>query len=195
VGTIFGVTTAVPLRVTDPDQLPSVEDAITCVAFVVVIVQVVLLPCATVVGVQVSVAVGAGALTVTVTLAGVVPPAFVALMVYVDVVAGDTVALPVRAVLVVRSGPETESLVAVEPAFHVMTVDCPDVMTPGFAVIVGDGGAITVYVAGAVALPPAPLHVRIYVVVAVGFLVIAPLSDKMSLHPPDAVAEVALAQE
>lgn len=41
----------------------------------------------------------------------------------------------------VRPGPETEALVALAPAFHAMTVVWPSVMTPGVAVIVGDGGA------------------------------------------------------
>jgi hypothetical protein len=52
--------------VTDPDQLPSVEDAMTCVALVVAITHEALFPSVMLVGVQVSVAVGAGAFTVTV---------------------------------------------------------------------------------------------------------------------------------
>jgi len=61
-----GVTDTVPLRTTDPVQLPSVEFAMTCVAFVVAIVHDTLFPNVTLVGVHVSDAVGAGALTVTV---------------------------------------------------------------------------------------------------------------------------------
>lgn len=141
VGTTVGVTVTVPFRATDPVQLPSVEDAVTVVAFVVVIVSARLLPCATVVTEGTSVAVGAGAFTVRVALAVVVPPAFVALMVYVavPVAVGVTVTLPVRLVLVVRPGPETDALAAVLPAFHAMTVEPPSVMMPGVAVIVGTG--------------------------------------------------------
>jgi len=83
------------------------------------------LPNVTLVGVHVSDAVGAGALTVTVTLALADPPAFVAVMVYVSApVGGVTETLPVRAVFVVKLGPETVALVPV-PAFHAMTVDWP----------------------------------------------------------------------
>ena len=194
----FGVTVTVPLVGTVPDQLPSVEDAVTVVAFVVAIAHDTLLPSVMLVGVQESVAVGGAALTVTVTLWVVVPPAFVALMVYVAVAVGVAVAVPVKAVLVVRpepEEPETESLVAVPPAFHVMTVDWPSVMMPGFAAIVGAGGATTVTMTEAVAVPPAPLQVRVYVVVTVGFLVaVPPAADNVSLQPPDATADVLLVQ-
>ena len=78
------------------------------------IVHETVLPSVTLVGVHTSDAVGAGALTVTVTLAVVLPPAFVAVMVYVSVpVGGATETLPVRAVLVVRLGPEIFALAPV----------------------------------------------------------------------------------
>jgi hypothetical protein len=193
---IVGVTDTVPLQLTDPDQLPSVEDPVHVVAFVVATASVKLVPCGTVVVEGVSVAVGAGVFTVTVALAVVVPPAFVEVMVYVDVAVGDTVMLPVRLVLVVRPGPETDALVALLPAFHAITVPCPSVMMPGVAVIVGAGGAATVTVAEAVAVPPAPLQVRVYVLVAVGFFVTVPLvADNASVQLPDATADVLLVQE
>lgn len=139
------MTVAVVLQGTVPDQLPSVEEAVQVVAFVVTSVSVRLFPWVTVVVDGVSVAVGAGAFTVTVTLALALPPAFVAVMVYVSfpVAGGVTEAFPVRLVLVVRPGPDTVALVAVLPAlaFHVIIVDCPCVMTMGAAVIVGDGGS------------------------------------------------------
>lgn len=111
------------MQVTAPVQLPSVEEPVHDVAFVVAIVSIKLLPCATVVTDGVSDAVGAGALTVTLKVAVVVPPAFVAVRVYVGVPTegGVTETLPVRALLCARPGPEMEALVAV-PAFQAMTV-------------------------------------------------------------------------
>lgn len=191
-----GVSVTVPLRVTAPLQLPSVEDAVTLVTFVVAIVHTVLLPSGMLVGVQVSVAVGACALTVTVALALALPAAFVAVMVYVErpIAVGVTVAFPVRLVLVVKPGPETDALVALLPAFHVITVVCPSVMMPGFEAIVGAGsvGAPTVIVTEAASLvPPSPAQVMLYVAVAVGDTDLVPLMANVPDQAPPAVHEVA----
>ena len=154
VAVAVGVSVTGPLRVTVPDQLPSVEDAMTCVAFVVTIVHVVLLPSVMLVGAQVSDAVGASAFTVTVTLLVVLPLAFVAVMEYVEVAVGETNIFPVRLVLVVKPvGPVTDTLVAPPPS-HARFVDWPGAIMPGVAVIVGLGSAteVTVTVTDAIAV-------------------------------------------
>ncbi len=137
-----GVTMTVPFVVTDPDQLPSVEDAVTVVAFVVAIVQFTGLPSTTLVGVHSSDAVGAGALTLTVTLWLLLPPLFAAVMVYVAFPTAGGVTekfVSVQAVLVVIPGPETDAVVPVSQ-FQFRRMLCPNVIVPGVAVIVGAGG-------------------------------------------------------
>jgi hypothetical protein len=53
-----------------------------------------------------------------------------------------------------------------------------------------------VTVAEAVAVPPAPLQVKVYVLVEVGFFVTVPLvADNASVQLPDATADVLLVQE
>ena len=62
-------------------------------------------------------------------------------------------------------------------------------------VTVGTGAVTTPTVADEVAVPPAPVHAREYVVVAMGETDCVPLTALLPLHPPEAVHDVALVDD
>jgi hypothetical protein len=110
----------------------------------------------------------------------------------VVVAVGETTSVPL-----VASAPVQPPLAVHDVAFvldHVNVEVAPEAMLVGFAVSVTVGGAdeLTVTVAEAGAdVPPVPLQVSVYVVVAVGETPSVPLVASAPVQPPEAVHEVA----
>jgi hypothetical protein len=100
-----------------------------------------------------------------------------------------TASLPLQAPEAVQAVALVEDQVKVEPL--------PLDTLVGFALIDTVGGvADTVTVADWLALPPVPVQVSVYFVVAVRAEVAAdPLTGSAPLHPPDAVQDVALVED
>ena len=162
----------------------------TAVALVVTHDSTVVLPDITLVLDAVNVTVGAGATTVTVTVlvAGVVPAAPVAVMVYVVVVVGDTVTLP-DATLLCEPIPLLIDTVVALVVTHDNTALLPLVILLGVATKLDTTGSLvtgmfTVTVTCAVLVPPEFLAVIVYVVVVVGDTVTLPSVSSMTLPTP-----------
>jgi len=101
----------------------------------------------------------------------------------------------------VASAPDQppEAVQAVALLEDQVNVDVPPLATlVGLALIetVGAGGAETLTVADCDAEPPAPVHVRVYLVVAASAAVFCePLMASEPLQPPEAAQAVALAED
>jgi len=107
-----------------------------------------------------------------------VPPRPVAVSVYVEVTLGDTAIDPFTA-----CGPRPLSIVTLV-AFVVVqesVEDCPADTVEGFAMKVLVGGGFTVTVADADWVPPGPVAVTVYVVVADGMTPTDPLSGRVPI--------------
>ena len=118
---------------------------------------------------------GGCVVTVTVTDCVALPPGPVAVNTYVVVCCGVTTALPLN-----NSADEpTAGAIATDVAFavcHVSVTDCPATMLFALEENVAVGAApFTVIVTDWVTVPPAPVTVIVYVVVAVGVTVVEPL--------------------
>jgi hypothetical protein len=154
---VVGVTGKVPVSASLPLQPP---EAVHEVAFVLDQASVEAPPAVMLVGVAVSVTLGAAAVTVTRVEAGVLPPGPEQVKVYVVVVVGDSSAVPLVACVPVQP-PDAVQLVAL--VLDQVSVElAPAVMLVGEALsaTVGAGG-VTVTVAEAGVLPPAPVHVSV----------------------------------
>jgi hypothetical protein len=133
---------------------------------------------------------------VSVAEAGVLlPPAPLQVNEYVVVVA---LTAPVFLVPLVPNAPVQPPDAAHEVALLELQVNVdepPGAITEGYTESVADGTTFTVAVAGAL-VPPAPVHVSENVVLALSAPVLRlPLAAKVPLHPPEAVQEVALAED
>lgn len=151
---------------------------LAAVAFVVVHVSVAVCPDVMLVGEAVRVAVGGACppITVTIACAVTVPPGPFTVRVYVVVVEGCTVMLPPDTGW---TAPIPLSMLA-DVAFvvdQVRVAVCPWLMLLGDAVRLAVGGDCpvpTVTIACAVIVPPGPVAVRVYVVLAEGCTVMLP---------------------
>jgi len=171
-------------------------DAVQEVAFVDDHVSVAAAPLLTVLGLAEKATVGAGVVTVTVTDCAALPPVPLHVRVYVEVL----VSAPVDCEPLVGSEPDhaPEAVQEVALVADQLNVELPPLATDvGLALKVTTGpGALTVTVADWVALPPAPLHVRVYVEVLVSAPVdCEPLVASDPDHAPEAVQEAALVED
>jgi len=165
VATSVYVVVCVGATFSEPFRTCPCPSIVTVAAPAVVQVSVELCPVTIVVGFAVKDTVG-GVDTVIVTCRVIVPPAPLAVSVYVVVAVGDTGAEP-------ESGREPRPLsIVTVVAFvvvHVRVDDWPAMIAVGFAVKLAVGaGLVTVTVTCFVVVPPAPVAVSVYVVVAVG---------------------------
>jgi hypothetical protein len=184
-----------PLMAFAPANVPPV--AVQEVAFVELQVSVDAPPLVIVVGFAVSVAVGLGAIVTVAVAAVLVPPVPVQVNEYVVL----AVKAPVLWLPLVDFAPANVPPVAVQEVALVelqVSVEVPPLaIVVGFAVrvAVGRGAIVTVAVAG-VLVPPVPVHVNEYVVLAVKAPVLwLPLVDFAPANvPPEAVQDVALAE-
>jgi hypothetical protein len=114
-----------------------------------------------------------GGATVIVTLLVAVPPAPVAVMVYEVVIVGDTLIDPLGPTAPIPGWISHESALV---DCHVKVADPPYGMLRGSAAMATVGaGAETVTVTLLVAVPPGPVAVMVYLVVAVGDTIVEPL--------------------
>ena len=176
---------AEPLVARLPDHAP---EAVQLVALVDDHVSELLLPLDTLVGFAVSVTVGTGEVVVTVTDRLVVPPPPVHVNVnVVSVFSAEVASLPLVAFVPLQP-PEAVQLDALL-VVHVKVDDPPLTTEVGLAVRVMEGALdATVTVAVWLALPPAPAHVSVKLVVAASAPVDwLPLAAFVPLQPPDAV--------
>jgi len=189
------VSTCVPLVAFVPVHAPlAVQDVVLALLHVSVEEP----PDATLDGVAEIVTVGSagGVVTVIVAFALREPPAPVQVSVYVPVeMRLVSVWLPDVALLRLHAPEATQLVALTEPQFKVD--EPPEVTLVGLAVkvTVGAGGADTVTVADAVAEPPAPVQVTVYVPFAVMLVTVwLPEVDFAPLHAPDATQLVALVE-
>ena len=142
-----------------------------------------------------------GAVTVTVAVLVTLPPAPVAINVYVVVVAGETLCDPLGTDSLGTDAPFSVAVVAFDVVHDSvaelpLTIDEGDANSDAVGIGGGGGGgggaAVTVTVAVLVTLPPAPVAINSYVVVAVGETLCEPLTDTASFSvPPFSVTVVA----
>ena len=134
--------------------------------------------------------VGVVEVTVTVTLSVAVPPGPVAVIVYVVVSVGETAMDPLTSTLP-TPGSITQVSACVELQNRVD--DSPNKIVSGSAERLTLGGWITVTVTPAVAEPPGPVTVMVYVVVSVGEIETDPFTGTVPT-PWSMAAESALVE-
>ena len=164
------------LREPDAETLPTPLSMLTDDAFVADHVSVAVWPAAIVTGETLRFAAGSSGRTVTVTDFRLDPPAFVAVIVYVVVVAGLTNLEPEAATVPIPWFILTDVAFIVN---HDKLADCPTVIVTGFAVKFvagefGGGGGLTFTVTFLVIDPPAFVAVSVYAVVVAGVTVLVP---------------------
>jgi hypothetical protein len=182
-----------PLRVFAPDQAP---EALQAVALLVDQLKVALPPLVSELGVAVKLTVGEGALTETVADCAADPPGPVQVSVYVEV----SVRAPVDWVPFTALAPDQAPDAAQPVAFaeDQVSVALPPLATalgPTLRLTVGVGD-LTETVVDWVALPPGPLHVSVYVVLASTAPVSSmPCVARLPDQPPEAVHAVELVDD
>jgi hypothetical protein len=188
---VRGPVLCVPLAASAPLQPP---EAVQAVALVELQVSVEAPPLVTEVGFAASVAVGADpTLTVAVAVA-LEPPGPVQINEYeVADVRGPVLRVPLTASAPVQPPEAVQDVASVE--LHVSVEAAPLSMVVGLAASVAVGTGATVTVTDAVLVPPAPVQVNEYEVVAVRALVLwVPLVASAPVQPPEAVQAVALVE-
>ena len=188
-----GATLCVPLTALVPVQPP---EAVHAVALVLLQVSVEDAPDVIDRGDADKVTVGAGAaVTVTVVCCEADPPAPVQVSAYVVVVAGVTASVPLTALLPVHPLDAVHDVALVDDQVSVEVAPAMIDVGEAAMVTVGAGAGVTDTVADEVAVPPAPVHASVYVVVAVGVTPCVPLIALLPVQPPEAVHAVALADD
>ena len=185
---------AEPLVASLPDQPP---DAAQLVALVVDQVSVDFPPLVTEVGLALRVTLGDGAFTLTTVDCAALPPAPVHVRVYVVLaVRAGVVRVPCVALVPVQPPEAVHEVALVEDQVSVALEPLVTVEGLALKVTVGEA-AFTETVTDCDAVPPAPVQVRVYRVVAVnaGVDTEPPPTDFAPLQPPDAVQEVALVED
>jgi hypothetical protein len=181
-----------PLVASVPLQLP---EAVQVDAFVVLQLSVALPPLEMLAGDALKVTVGAGELTLTVTDCEALPPAPVHVSKNLVVAVSAAVLLEPRVGSVPDQPPDAAQLLA-------LVVDQVSVDRPPLATVIGlalnvmaGAGGFTLTTVDCAALPPAPLQVRVYVLLALSAPVdCVPDVALVPDHLPEAVQEVALAE-